>query len=520
MAAIVDIRSARARAAPETGGPAGPASPGWGTQERAEIVRAAALLGNRLGPLETADGLTDRGEPWAVLAEAETGEVVAHFARIDGRFVASLPQHGITLDDAEFRRAVDRTLAAGTEAERADLQDSERRQARIVSLFERGPAAIALALAAQEVFDQFVSEALAAAPAPRASDEVGSEDRPALLLPVAAERAPPERVADLTAGVLMGARFGTKPAGSPPLAGPVPVAAGLAVPGGFVDALTVMAALGTEAVAQPPGRDNAVLPEPAAAGGEAEIPDAEPGLVTAAPAEGPWMPAAAGPGAKRDGDHVTTVIAPEPEGSQIAAVAAEAVPETARAGSPVQAAKPDGAPPASTAPPPEAGDTATAAALQPAEPSPRSAPPERAGADHSDFDRLDFDRGPAVIDLTLMIATDDLLVRIDMPASIAILDAHMDDGFRFAALRMAAARPEVRAKHGEDAVEAREGLFAALREAEAPDRLFRTEGGAIAVRAEKADGVPDAPPVEAPGRDFAMLAQFSDAPPVADGFWL
>ena len=65
----------------------GRASGQWTNGERAELqsvlrqLRAAGL------DVELEDGVADEGDPWCVLCHATTGEVIAHVARLDGRYI-------------------------------------------------------------------------------------------------------------------------------------------------------------------------------------------------------------------------------------------------------------------------------------------------------------------------------------------------------------------------------------------------------------------------------------------------
>jgi hypothetical protein len=64
---------------------------GWSQHELANLRHAETrLLADGLS-LETDCGITDEGEPWFVFCEANSGEVIAHFARIDGKYVVCVP---------------------------------------------------------------------------------------------------------------------------------------------------------------------------------------------------------------------------------------------------------------------------------------------------------------------------------------------------------------------------------------------------------------------------------------------
>jgi len=60
----------------------------WSNQERADIWRIAEKLALHGVAVDVATGLSEDGDPWCCFIDPEKGEAVAHFARIDGEFVA------------------------------------------------------------------------------------------------------------------------------------------------------------------------------------------------------------------------------------------------------------------------------------------------------------------------------------------------------------------------------------------------------------------------------------------------
>jgi len=64
---------------------------GWSTHELALFCRAAALLSSESLCVETDYGLTDEGEPWLVFCDAESGDILGHFARINDEYIACVP---------------------------------------------------------------------------------------------------------------------------------------------------------------------------------------------------------------------------------------------------------------------------------------------------------------------------------------------------------------------------------------------------------------------------------------------
>ncbi len=93
-----------------------PRTKGWTDQEKAEIFRAAGMLAARGLPFDTASGVSDAGDPWFVLTGRDTGEVLVHFARIDGQFVAHYTSANVLLRGREFRELIDRVLFGPTPA--------------------------------------------------------------------------------------------------------------------------------------------------------------------------------------------------------------------------------------------------------------------------------------------------------------------------------------------------------------------------------------------------------------------
>ena len=63
----------------------------WTSDDLAQLDRAASALRHPGRPLEADGGLTDEGEPWFAVYHAQSGEVVTHFARIDGSYIVCAP---------------------------------------------------------------------------------------------------------------------------------------------------------------------------------------------------------------------------------------------------------------------------------------------------------------------------------------------------------------------------------------------------------------------------------------------
>lgn len=80
---------------------------GWTEQQRADLFRVAEML-NRAGMrVATECGMSDEGDPWFVFASEDTGEVIAHFARIDGFYVAASVTTGDTIRARSFKDVVE-----------------------------------------------------------------------------------------------------------------------------------------------------------------------------------------------------------------------------------------------------------------------------------------------------------------------------------------------------------------------------------------------------------------------------
>jgi hypothetical protein len=82
----------------------------WSNQELAEFWRVERLLSEAGLPIELDHGLTDEDEPWFVFVHADTGDVFAHFARLDGRYVLIAFGLDSAITGSSFRDIVDRFL--------------------------------------------------------------------------------------------------------------------------------------------------------------------------------------------------------------------------------------------------------------------------------------------------------------------------------------------------------------------------------------------------------------------------
>jgi hypothetical protein len=64
---------------------------GWSDYELGHLHRAARLMWSGGLPIGTDCGVTDEGDPWFVFCDVESGDVIAHFARIGTKYVACVP---------------------------------------------------------------------------------------------------------------------------------------------------------------------------------------------------------------------------------------------------------------------------------------------------------------------------------------------------------------------------------------------------------------------------------------------
>lgn len=84
----------------------------WTNDELAELYRVVDLLGKAGLSVITDMGMSDEGDPWFVFCRADNEEVIAHFARIDGHFVAASIAVDETFRGANFRQIVDRMVSS------------------------------------------------------------------------------------------------------------------------------------------------------------------------------------------------------------------------------------------------------------------------------------------------------------------------------------------------------------------------------------------------------------------------
>jgi hypothetical protein len=82
----------------------------WSKEEIAYLERAAHFV-RKLGvSVETDHGVTDEGEPWFVICDASSDEVLVHFCRIRRRYVACAPFLESSLSGHVFADLIERFL--------------------------------------------------------------------------------------------------------------------------------------------------------------------------------------------------------------------------------------------------------------------------------------------------------------------------------------------------------------------------------------------------------------------------
>ena len=64
---------------------------GWSKHEFDMLLGAAKFLRSEGAKLVTDHGVTDEGEPWFVFCDPQSGDVLVHFARIAGKYLACVP---------------------------------------------------------------------------------------------------------------------------------------------------------------------------------------------------------------------------------------------------------------------------------------------------------------------------------------------------------------------------------------------------------------------------------------------
>jgi hypothetical protein len=82
----------------------------WSNIEQAEFARAAALLRRSGLQIACEWGLSDEGDPWTVFLRQDTGDVIAHIAKIDGRILAASTASGDVVAGPNLRSVMDKIV--------------------------------------------------------------------------------------------------------------------------------------------------------------------------------------------------------------------------------------------------------------------------------------------------------------------------------------------------------------------------------------------------------------------------
>ncbi len=90
--------------------PSPPKRKGWSNQETAEFFRISHFMEQAGLSVEMEKGVTDEGDPWLVFIRRDTGDVIAHFARINGRFISVSSVTDSIFEGANVRSVVDQML--------------------------------------------------------------------------------------------------------------------------------------------------------------------------------------------------------------------------------------------------------------------------------------------------------------------------------------------------------------------------------------------------------------------------
>ncbi|HJV43180.1 hypothetical protein [Caulobacter sp.] len=101
-----------------------PAPADWSQQELAEFYRVEAALSRAGIRVGTDRGLSDEKEPWFVFYRTDDGEVVIHFARIDGEYLIAGPAYEEIARGFDFSSMVRNMVARHPLIRRSDRGDN------------------------------------------------------------------------------------------------------------------------------------------------------------------------------------------------------------------------------------------------------------------------------------------------------------------------------------------------------------------------------------------------------------
>lgn len=141
-----------------------PASNDWTQQELAEFYRVESALIRAGLSIETDRGMSDEDEPWFVFLRAEDGEVVIHFARIDGEYLIAGPAYERVARGFDFNGLVRNMIA------RHPLIQPRRRDGNVFM----HPAALLIAIVGTAFFKTGEAKAMDEGKAPAARKPIAT----------------------------------------------------------------------------------------------------------------------------------------------------------------------------------------------------------------------------------------------------------------------------------------------------------------------------------------------------------
>jgi len=132
----------------------------WSNQELAEFYRVSDIMAQAGLEVESESGVSDEGEPWFVFVRPDTGDVIAHFAVIDGAFIAVSSVTQDLYRGTDIRNLIDQLV------ERHPMMTPPSSNGKVVlhpSIFLTAFVAAAFVAATEEVRANTIEEVLQAA---------------------------------------------------------------------------------------------------------------------------------------------------------------------------------------------------------------------------------------------------------------------------------------------------------------------------------------------------------------------
>jgi len=132
----------------------------WSNQELAEFYRVSDIMAQAGLEVDSESGVSDEGEPWFVFVRSDTGDVIAHFAIIDGIFIAVSSVTQDLYRGTDIRNLIDQLV------ERHPMMAPPASNGKVVlhpSIFLTAFVAAAFVAATEEVRANTIEEVLQAA---------------------------------------------------------------------------------------------------------------------------------------------------------------------------------------------------------------------------------------------------------------------------------------------------------------------------------------------------------------------